>query len=115
MSKCECKNCVHEKVCRIRTYPSQYGLTGDGCDHFKDKSLCIEIPCKVGDTLYCANVYKKQINEFKVVYFELDKYANWFILDIDNEYISKFSFERIGELFYLTKEEAEKRLKEMRE
>ena len=52
MSKCECKNCVHEDVCRIRTYPSQYGLTGDGCEYYKAKSLFVELPCKVGDTIY---------------------------------------------------------------
>lgn len=108
MSKCE--NCIHYEVC---CKCDMYGDCADNCKSFKDKSLCVELPCKVGDTLYCANVHKKQINEFKVEYFELDKYANWFILDIDNEYISKFSFERIGELFYLTKEEAEKKLKEI--
>lgn len=33
-----CQSCIHEKVCRIRTYPSVYGLTGDACDHFQSES-----------------------------------------------------------------------------
>jgi putative transcriptional regulator len=38
----KCENCIKRDVCRIRTYPSQYGLTGDGCEHFlleKKKTL----------------------------------------------------------------------------
>lgn len=49
MSRAECKKCLHESVCRIRTYPSQYGLTGDGCDHYKSKSLFVELPCRCKD------------------------------------------------------------------
>ena len=47
MSKCECKECVHEKVCKYEVVHST-----KGCDHFKDKSLCVELPCKVGDKVY---------------------------------------------------------------
>ena len=60
MSKCE--NCIHNEVCRIRTYPSMYGITGDGCDHYKDKSLCVELPCRCKDCeYYCANYCTRDI------------------------------------------------------
>ena len=52
MSKCECNNCIHEKVCRTREFPSIEEILKDGCHHYKDKSLCVELPCKVGDKIY---------------------------------------------------------------
>lgn len=52
MSKCECKNCVHEKVCRIREFPSIEEILKDGCNHYKDKSLIVELPCRCKD---CVN------------------------------------------------------------
>ena len=33
-----CKDCLHYDVCKIIHFPSMFGLTGDGCDHFKNKS-----------------------------------------------------------------------------
>ena len=68
MSKCECKNCVHKEVCRIRTYPSQYGLTGDGCSEYKDKSLFVELPWKVGHTVY---VDSRTLPTDKISLFEM--------------------------------------------
>ena len=49
-----CKECIHYDVCKaledevdmISTYQ---------CGCFKDKSKFIELPCKVGDTVYFAN------------------------------------------------------------
>lgn len=29
-----CKQCIHESVCKIRHFPSIFGLTGDGCERF---------------------------------------------------------------------------------
>ncbi len=31
-----CQNCIHVNVCRIRMFPSMYGLTGDACEHYKE-------------------------------------------------------------------------------
>ena len=58
-----CKDCVHYDVCKIIHFPSIFGLTGDGCDHFKNKANVIEVPCKVGDTVYYIagnKVYKSK-------------------------------------------------------
>ena len=42
MSKCE--NCIHEKACNL-------WLKGNAvyCDHYKDKSLLVELPCRCKD------------------------------------------------------------------
>lgn len=47
--KHECKNCIHEKVCRIREFPSIQEILEDGCNKYKDKSLCVELPCRCKD------------------------------------------------------------------
>ncbi len=40
----------------------------DRCSEFKDKSLIVELPCKVGDTVYvittCANVYMSRDDDY---------------------------------------------------
>ena len=50
MSKCE--NCIHYERCDSlsETVNENYQ-----CDYFKDKSLCVELPCKVGDTVYISD------------------------------------------------------------
>lgn len=40
-----CKDCVHHDICEC--------AGRDICEDFKDKSRFIELPCKVGDTVYC--------------------------------------------------------------
>ena len=120
MSKCECKNCIHEKVCRIRTYPSQYGLTGDACDHYKDKSLFVELPCKVGDTAYCIITRAKYIQGHKVVGFHLGDFPTLrghkrkeYLVCYSNYTLYHLDIEQIGKTIFFTKEEAEQKLKEL--
>lgn len=38
-----CKDCIHEDVCKIRYFPSIFGLTGDGCPDFKNKADVVEV------------------------------------------------------------------------
>ncbi len=129
MSKCECKNCVHESVCRIRTYPSQYGLTGDACDHYKDKSLFVELPVRVGQTVYRIASYGNSRNQIICTEIEENQIVSvYYQEEIENQYkdkCKKFTFETtyaegyteedIGDLVYLTKDEAERKLREVGE
>ncbi len=53
-----CKDCVHYDVCLSsyirKEYPTEVGYCEENeiCHLFKDKSKFIELPCKVGDTVY---------------------------------------------------------------
>lgn len=38
-----CKDSLHEDVCKIRYFPSMFGLTGDGCPDFKNKADVVEV------------------------------------------------------------------------
>lgn len=41
------KTCIHSPVCK---YANGMYCTGEKCNHFKDKSRCIELPLEIGDT-----------------------------------------------------------------
>lgn len=66
-------------------------------------------PCKVGDNLYCPNQYTKMIAEFEVVEIYTFKDGTALIDDLENEW----SIDEIGKTVFLSKEAAEKSLKEM--
>lgn len=88
-----CKDCIHNEMC--------YGTHTDDsptCCDFKDKSRYIELPCKVGDTVYQTDglrIYESKIR--KVIY--------------DTDFIS-FDERAIGKSVFITREKAEKALKE---
>lgn len=106
-----CKDCLHYEVCYYHDF--------EGCEWFSDKSKCVHLPCKVGDTVYklwyapchlgetCPNSYgcggcydecdiKKVITEYKVPSLR-------FIVD---ELMSDNC------IYYLTRKEAEEALEE---
>lgn len=50
MNKCD--NCYHYEMCSdIFDLDDMF----EDCEHFKDKSLIIELPCKIGDVLFKVN------------------------------------------------------------
>lgn len=107
MSKCECKECVHEKVCKTREFPSLEEILKDGCPHYKDKSLFVELPCKVGDTVYIISDYTNEILDRLIIGLTIKKDGYGFIFDTQ----SSWSDTDIGKTVFLTKEEAERILK----
>lgn len=79
-----------------------------------EQGTLIELPCKVGDWIWvvCGTISEYQISEF---WYD----GIFFVFKCTNvEYVQEhrdFSFfdERIGKTVFLTREEAEKRLKEL--
>ena len=121
-----CKDCVHVEVCK-----NIYEIHGDGlseeshgCEHFKDRSRFVELPCKVGDSVYLDNLHIKYAD---VIGIYIDAFGGVFDLRIYTNiqlangfgyeyFISKdYTFEDIGKRIFLTKEEAEQALKEREE
>ena len=107
----KCENCLHYGVC---TFAKQYEAA-DKCTDFADKDLYIKLPCKVGTKVYalatpcggcehynlsleqslkiCRNCEKREIAE----------------CTFDNELIDEF-----GKTVFLTREDAEKKLEELK-
>ena len=66
-----CKNCIKEDVCKIAEdfYKKPvYGMYIEDCDYFKDSNKFVELPCKVGDTVYVKTLF----GDYAVSYFNTD-------------------------------------------
>ena len=83
-----CKDCLHEESCR-------YYLDFDECKNFKDKSLFVELPCKVGDTVFVI------VNSYTPRYASIA--AAPFVVSL---------YDSIGKTVFLTREQADEALEE---
>lgn len=79
----------------------------------EEHRLLVKLPCKVGDDLYCivnGEVKKLKVHSFGIPDFE--------ITDIEFKYVDGFKIVRfvgeVGKTVFLTREEAEKKLEEMK-
>lgn len=128
-----CKDCIHVKVCGeyVAGLAAARGviidnqaeleeiLECDDCEHFKDRSRLKELPCRVGDKVYFNNVHLRYA---RVIAIYIDASGGMFDLDITTNiatatgyehFINKdYTFEDIGRRLFLTREEAERALKE---
>ena len=82
-------------------------------EDLEEQGLLVRLPCKVGDGLYCivnGKVKKLKVHSFGVPDFE--------ITDIEFKYVDGFKIVRfvgeVGKTVFLTREEAEKKLEEMK-
>lgn len=100
-----CKDCIHyekENICIRLAYPSKYGLTGENCKYFKDKSKIVELPFIAMIEQFIKNGKFDKRNtthngKYAVVYMDKSKWGIP-IIDITSKYYNA--------------EEAEKALKE---
>lgn len=80
----KCENCIHYEVCG--EHVAQVG----SCDYFKDETLFVKLPCKIGTPVFIVNKTMGRVYPGK---FRLD--------DID----------QFGRRVFLTRKEAEKAVK----
>ena len=98
-----CKNCIHYAVC-ADFYDDEIERTAP-CSFFKDRSRFVELPCKLGDTVYIAlneyGVLKDTVKEFRITSKRI-----WIRPE-------KFGMDCLLEnMAFLTREAAEQALKE---
>ena len=101
-----CKDCIHYFVCE---YKPKTNLVGQCADHI-DRSRFVEMPCKVGDTVYFilrSFDGKMRINPEKVCYFTID--ANELRIHTTAGY---FTERDMNDGVFFTRERAEQVLKE---
>lgn len=77
----------------------------------EEQDRLIKLPCKVGDTLYrlVPNLYREYV-EIKIAQFVINKNGIYFITNRGVHW----NVNRIGKTVFLTREEAEAKLKELR-
>lgn len=85
----------------------------------EEQGLLLRLPCKVGDTLYCITPYVKEpIITTHVLQMNIKQFYNKRIIvriDIMNKMgESCYFLDDIGKKIFLSKEEAEAKLKELR-
>ena len=112
-----CKDCIHYEACKSqvpRTFWDSETFYHD-CKYFKDRNRFVELPCKVGDTIYEITERKRNGKWNKVI---VERVVNGieigrsgFMTVICGTTITVFLFD-LGKTVFLTREEAEKALKE---
>ncbi len=113
-----CTDCIHYDVCREwnSEFIDERLKMGDGCvcKDFKDKSRYIELPCKIGQTIYDASeivsgTYAPEVYELRANEITIEKERNGKIMFVyDGMYICP---DEIGKMFFLTEEDMKKALK----
>ena len=120
-----CKECIHQELCADYVsslaevqnadieYISQWldeiegrkEQADNACEHFKDRSRFVELPCKLGDTVYyfdsAGEIYSQKVSGFIV---------NFVGILVDSDVM--FDSHLMGDRFFSTREEAEQALKE---
>ncbi len=104
-----------------KSYKVRFGLSVGRraklyCEHFKDKDLVVELPCKAGDTVYhyCDCFHEIAPYEISPVYITKHCIQYEAIWHSHGECMDSIDFENadIGKTVFLTQEEAEAKLKE---
>lgn len=118
-----CKDCIHYDVCAINgidvedtTFKKELC-----CGEFKDKSRIIELPCNMGDTVYHTTTFGIcQLTVASIHLFwdkrktRIKRYS--YIVGLNNlDYTYRLPLKEIGKTVFLTKEQAEAKLKELKE
>lgn len=120
-----CKDCIHYEACKFYTDKTRFNLpkNAENCGDFKDKMLVLELPCKVGNTVYyyCSDfgcILPYFVENIHISYYSNDKDYISFEADSHAEETDElldeidFDIEDIGKTVFLTREEAEAKLKE---
>ena len=112
-----CKDCLGFEFCLDRLGTTKYYDNGIGahnvqelCQKFKDRTRFVELPCKVGDTVYV-------IENNEIIEDFVDQIGIGYYCDGENIYQmdgikTDWYFSDIGKTVFLTREEAERALKE---
>ena len=106
-----CKNCIEHSNCEAECNAINICIKKLAeYETAEEEGRLVVLPCKVGDTVYFPNKYAEIIIPFTIVEFCMFKDEYAIIDDSDNEY----KIEDFGKAVFLTHEEAEKALEEMK-
>ena len=116
----KCEDCFHYDVCdrwddwNDKPYKDGYGGYCQNYSKFKDKLHIAELPCKVGDEIYCitgAQIYKAKVHCVSCGgKYSTDWQFHIYDCDNDNACLILKDYKKD---WFLSKEEAEKKLMEL--
>ena len=103
-----CRPSEWEKILNIATRLKEY-------EDLEEQGRLIKLPCKVGDTVYVPT--RDFISELRIVHISISKnntFFHWMLNAGIYPNLDGFSVDKIGKTVFLTKSEAEAKLKELR-
>lgn len=108
MGKCIDNNCnlVNEVCKKLAEY-----------EQLEEQGLLVRLPCKVGDTVYVPT--RNFVSELRITLVSVDTnemamYFSWLLNSGIYPNLDGFSGYELGKTVFLTREEAEKKLEEMK-
>ena len=107
---CLLKTTQGEKIATILKKLADY-------EDLEEQGRLIKLPCKVGDTVYGINTDRNIVSALKIISVKIYSYAIYFdyqLIDGIYKNIVSFADADIGKTVFLTKAEAEAKLKELR-
>lgn len=105
-TKCAKTDCPEK--CAYCDIPEEARLKLKEYEDLENKGLLLKLPCKVGADIF--RIANNQIySNWQVAYFEV--FMDEIVIVDDSE--NKFTIGKIGKTVFLTREEAERKLKEM--
>ena len=108
-----CNDCIHYKVCKKTRIMNPSHNYAAECNDYNDRSRFVELPCKLGDTLFVPT--RNLVSEYKVVSFHVCGEGIWYRTNVIKGILTRLisdNVENIGKTVFLTREEAEQALKE---
>lgn len=111
--KKSCYNCIHCDVCGGIGFCSYHCSDVSKCKYFKDKSLFVELPCKIDDTVYMLgheSIMVLTVSNISFVPYLLIECEDTECEEYEGTY--QFEMEDFGKTVFLTFGEATKALKE---
>ena len=106
-----CKDCLHSGICAIQLEPHyvldraqklmrESNNVEHECLSFKDRSRFVELPCRVGDKVYCGSFGK--LMEDEIICITIDVNETRVVLKRGISY----DIDKINQMFFLTREQA---------
>lgn len=107
-----CKDCLSCKVCYLTQVEGIPECTEvRDCIHFKDRNKFVELPCKVGDTVYVKTLFGDYA-EAEVRDYSYFIYCGFCVVVTSTKFDKHhIPFSKFGKTVFLTREEAEQALK----
>lgn len=108
----KCENCYHYEACKSCYRAANYTLGEDikpvRCPLYKDKSLIVELPCRVGETIYALGCPSEPIESWTILYPSIAYEENGYIHHTPLSSVTHL----IEKNIFLSYEEAERALEE---
>lgn len=102
----KCSDCIHHEVCDgYKAFDVE--TEHKKCDDFRDKSLFIELPCKIGDRFYRCTKLTNGIQYHTYIVEDIEYIENEIRIMLSN-YGGYMTPDELAEEMFATKEEAEK-------